>query len=235
MEMATERYAREDMTIAGVTIPRGEMVFAVLASANRDERQFADPDMLDLTREPNKHLSSGSALTSAWGTAGPPGGTDRDHHTISPSPRSAADSGAGVPRGGVVCCCAAWNRCRWPSAILGAKAGDRAFRRPESAPSGPDLDPRRSKGCPGSQEPNSANGFVSASDMIPPSGSLGNPGVKLCGKPWLGVSNAGGKSRTTGKFLVVTFLGEVQRPGFLRPFRPRESGRQGGAGPIAAA
>lgn len=59
VETATERYAREDVTVAGVTIPRGEMVFVVIASANRDERQFADPDKLDLTREPNKHLSFG--------------------------------------------------------------------------------------------------------------------------------------------------------------------------------
>ena len=47
VEMATERYAREDVTIAGVTIPRGEMVFAVIASANRDDRQFSHPDTLD--------------------------------------------------------------------------------------------------------------------------------------------------------------------------------------------
>ncbi len=59
VEMATERYAREDVTIAGVTIPRGELVLAVIGSANRDERQFADPDKLDITREPNKHLSFG--------------------------------------------------------------------------------------------------------------------------------------------------------------------------------
>jgi cytochrome P450 PksS len=59
VEMATERYAREDVTIAGVTIRRGEMVLAVLASANRDERQFPNADVLDLGREPNKHLSFG--------------------------------------------------------------------------------------------------------------------------------------------------------------------------------
>jgi len=58
-DMATERYAREDIAIAGVTIPRGEMVFGVIASANRDERQFTDPDTLDITREPNKHLTFG--------------------------------------------------------------------------------------------------------------------------------------------------------------------------------
>jgi len=59
VETATERYAREDVTIAGVTIPRGEMVFAVIASANRDERYFQNPDGLDITRENNKHLSFG--------------------------------------------------------------------------------------------------------------------------------------------------------------------------------
>jgi cytochrome P450 PksS len=59
VEMATERFTREDVTIARVTIPRGNMVFPVLASANRDERQFADPDSLDITREPNKHVAFG--------------------------------------------------------------------------------------------------------------------------------------------------------------------------------
>jgi len=62
VETATERYAREDITIAGVTIPRGAMVFAVIASANRDERQFANPDTLDITREPNKHLAFGQGV-----------------------------------------------------------------------------------------------------------------------------------------------------------------------------
>src|SRR5262249_46613659 len=59
VEIATERYARQDVTLAGVTIPRGGMVLAVLASANRDERQFPSPDSLDVTREPNKHLAFG--------------------------------------------------------------------------------------------------------------------------------------------------------------------------------
>jgi cytochrome P450 PksS len=59
VDMATERYPREDVTIRGVTIPRGEMVYVVLSSANRDERQFPNPDQLDITREPNKHLALG--------------------------------------------------------------------------------------------------------------------------------------------------------------------------------
>ena len=62
LETATERYARVDVTMAGVTIPRGEMVFAVLASANRDERQFDHPDTLDITRQPNRHLAFGQGM-----------------------------------------------------------------------------------------------------------------------------------------------------------------------------
>lgn len=59
LETATERFARENVEVAGVTIPRGEQVFACLASANRDGRQFPDPDKLDIARDPNKHLSFG--------------------------------------------------------------------------------------------------------------------------------------------------------------------------------
>jgi len=62
LETATERYAREDVTIEGVTIPRGGLVYAALASANRDERQFPHPDTLDLAREPNRHLAFGLGL-----------------------------------------------------------------------------------------------------------------------------------------------------------------------------
>jgi cytochrome P450 PksS len=59
VEIATERYAREDVEIEGTTIPRGELVLAVLGSANRDERHFEDPNVLDLARDPNKHLAFG--------------------------------------------------------------------------------------------------------------------------------------------------------------------------------
>lgn len=60
--MATERYAREDLEFGGVSVPCGGLVLAVLASANRDERQFADPDQLDLAREPNHHLAFGQGM-----------------------------------------------------------------------------------------------------------------------------------------------------------------------------
>jgi cytochrome P450 PksS len=57
--LATERYARADVELAGTVIPRGALVLGVLASANRDERQFAAPDQLDLGRAPNRHLAFG--------------------------------------------------------------------------------------------------------------------------------------------------------------------------------
>ena len=60
--MSTERYAREDVTIHGVTIPRGEMTLGVIGSANRDETVFENPNALDITREPNKHLSFGQGI-----------------------------------------------------------------------------------------------------------------------------------------------------------------------------
>ncbi|HYO56843.1 cytochrome P450 [Archangium sp.] len=62
VELATERFALEDITIAGTTIPRGDLLFAVIGSANRDERYFENPDTLELAREPNKHLSFGFGI-----------------------------------------------------------------------------------------------------------------------------------------------------------------------------
>ncbi len=61
-ETATERYTTEDVTIAGAIIPRGELVLAVIASANRDVSQFENPDTLDLGRQNNKHLSFGQGI-----------------------------------------------------------------------------------------------------------------------------------------------------------------------------
>ena len=54
VETATERFALWDIELHGVTIAKGESVFAVIASANRDERQFPDPDVFDITREPEQ-------------------------------------------------------------------------------------------------------------------------------------------------------------------------------------
>ena len=60
--MTTERYARENAIIHGVTIPKGEMTLGVIGSANRDETVFDGPNELRITREPNKHLAFGQGI-----------------------------------------------------------------------------------------------------------------------------------------------------------------------------
>ena len=58
-DFATPRIARQDIVLSGITIPRGAVVLAALGSANRDESQFRDAGILDLTREPNRHVAFG--------------------------------------------------------------------------------------------------------------------------------------------------------------------------------
>jgi len=67
VEQATERYARTAVTIAGVTIPQGALTLAVLASANRDEEYFTQPDQLDITRAKNRHLAFGYGIHACVG------------------------------------------------------------------------------------------------------------------------------------------------------------------------
>ncbi|MFJ5646234.1 cytochrome P450 [Streptomyces sp. NPDC093223] len=53
VQVARLRYAVEDLEIAGTRVARGEAVQPVLVSANFDPRHYADPDRLDLTRQPD--------------------------------------------------------------------------------------------------------------------------------------------------------------------------------------
>jgi cytochrome P450 len=52
VQIARIRYAAEDVELAGVPVRQGEMVQAVLVSANRDPREYTDPDRLDVARRP---------------------------------------------------------------------------------------------------------------------------------------------------------------------------------------
>ncbi|GEC02384.1 cytochrome P450 hydroxylase [Streptomyces spinoverrucosus] len=56
------RFAREDVEIAGVTIPRGATVLIASAIADRDPARFPDPDRLDVTRQDNGHLAFGHGI-----------------------------------------------------------------------------------------------------------------------------------------------------------------------------
>ena len=51
------RVTTREVAIRGVTIPKGARVHMAFAAANRDPREFPDPDRLDPTRQPNAHLA----------------------------------------------------------------------------------------------------------------------------------------------------------------------------------
>ncbi|TXI36337.1 MAG: cytochrome P450, partial [Mycobacterium sp.] len=53
------RWVAEDVEFHGQTIPAGSALLLMLASANRDERHFTDPDRFDIHRRPGGHLTFG--------------------------------------------------------------------------------------------------------------------------------------------------------------------------------
>ncbi|MEU6506339.1 cytochrome P450 [Streptomyces sp. NPDC046942] len=57
--LSFRRTAAHDTELAGRRIRAGEKVVVFHASANRDERVFAEPGRLDLARSPNPHVSFG--------------------------------------------------------------------------------------------------------------------------------------------------------------------------------
>jgi pimeloyl-[acyl-carrier protein] synthase len=63
------RTAREDFTIDGHRIRRGQILHIMIGAANRDPAQFADPDRLDISRDPNRHVSLGHGVHYCLGAA----------------------------------------------------------------------------------------------------------------------------------------------------------------------
>jgi cytochrome P450 len=63
------RQASEDVEIGGTTIPQGRFVMLLLASANRDERQFEEPDRFDITRSTSGHLAFGFGVHFCLGAS----------------------------------------------------------------------------------------------------------------------------------------------------------------------
>ncbi|MEU6072884.1 cytochrome P450 [Micromonospora sp. NPDC047074] len=59
---AFARYALEDVELGGVLVRAGEPVVVSIASANRDETVFAEPDRLDVARQANPHLGFGHGV-----------------------------------------------------------------------------------------------------------------------------------------------------------------------------
>lgn len=64
----TARCTRRPLELEGAEIPEGAFLVLGLAAANRDPSVHAEPDRLDLGREPNKHLSFGAGLHYCMGS-----------------------------------------------------------------------------------------------------------------------------------------------------------------------
>lgn len=67
VQFAPRRVALEDVEIEGSSIGKGDGVFAVSASANRDPEEFPDPDRFDITRDASHHVSFGYGIHRCLG------------------------------------------------------------------------------------------------------------------------------------------------------------------------
>jgi cytochrome P450 PksS len=65
----SHRVLKEDVTIHGVTMKQGDLVYLMRGSANRDPAKFPDPDRFDIERKHNDHLAFGRGEHFCMGTA----------------------------------------------------------------------------------------------------------------------------------------------------------------------
>ena len=63
------RYVAEEVEYHGHTVPAGSALLLMVASANRDERQFEDPDHYDIHRPVSQHLTFGYGTHYCLGAA----------------------------------------------------------------------------------------------------------------------------------------------------------------------
>jgi cytochrome P450 family 142 subfamily A polypeptide 1 len=63
------RTATTDVPIGGTTIPDGDQVLLMYASANRDEEVFQDPGRFDVERNPNPHVTFGHSAHFCLGAS----------------------------------------------------------------------------------------------------------------------------------------------------------------------
>ncbi len=61
------RRAVKDTMLGGVALPAGSYVHICIGAANRDPEQFADPERLDIRRQPNRHLAFATGIHACAG------------------------------------------------------------------------------------------------------------------------------------------------------------------------
>ena len=88
------RIATRDVQIGDMNIREGQLIMQFLGAANRDPAQFSDPDTLDITRSPNKHLAFGYGPHFLCGRAlGSPRSIDCNSRPIAETARHSIDQG----------------------------------------------------------------------------------------------------------------------------------------------
>jgi cytochrome P450 len=63
------RITTEAAEIGGIALPANTSVTLCIGAANRDDRQFENPEVLDLARTPNRHLAFGTGAHQCAGMA----------------------------------------------------------------------------------------------------------------------------------------------------------------------
>lgn len=66
---ATARYVKEPVEIDGRTVRPGRILVLLLGAANHDPARFDQPERLDITRDPNPHVSFGGGPHHCLGAA----------------------------------------------------------------------------------------------------------------------------------------------------------------------
>ena len=69
---SAQRFRRrlmKEVTLHGQTMKEGDFVCLAYGSGNRDERQYLNPDVYDITRKPRGHLGFGGGVHACLGTA----------------------------------------------------------------------------------------------------------------------------------------------------------------------
>ena len=62
VQFAKPRFVGKDMTLYGVQLKRGDRIMAMITAANYDPAANEQPEVLDLTRHPNRHLAFGTGI-----------------------------------------------------------------------------------------------------------------------------------------------------------------------------
>jgi cytochrome P450 PksS len=64
---STARWANEDIPFGEKVIRKGELVFVAFSGVNTDAQQFHNPEVLDITRQENRHMAFGKGIHACLG------------------------------------------------------------------------------------------------------------------------------------------------------------------------